>query len=200
MSTPMVPSSQPQRIVLYTTADGNVTVDVFFQGDNFWLPQRAMAELFGVKTPAISKHLKNIYESGELMPQATVSKMETVQSEGERHITRELLKSDVTIAKNYLNEREIFKLDRLVVMFIDFAEMRALNKQVMTMRDWLQNVEKFLQYTDQQVLRHAGKISHEMAMIKAHAEYEQYRVKQDLDYSSDFDIALSKYLKGEETP
>ena len=99
MSTPMVASSQTQRIVLYTTADGNVTVNVFFQGDNFWLPQRAMAELFGVKTPAISKHLKNIYESGELMPQATVSKMETVQSEGARHITRELdYSSDFDIA------------------------------------------------------------------------------------------------------
>lgn len=344
MSTPMVPSSQPNRIVLYTAADGKVTVDVFFQGDNFWLPQRAMAELFGVKTPAISKHLKNIYESGELTPQATISKMETVQSEGERQITRELecynldaviavgyrvnslkathfriwatqtlrefivkgfvlndamlkngrsfgqdyfdellerireiraserrayqkiadvfeqcssdyqgnseetkaffqivqnqlhfattgqtaaeivygradaekqymglttwknsprgkiLKSDVTIAKNYLNEDEISKLDRLVVMFIDFAEMRALNKQVMKMRDWLQNVDKFLKYTDQQVLRHAGKISHEMAMVKAHTEYAQYRVKQDLEYSSDFDLALSKYLKGEGKP
>ena len=344
MSTPMVPSSQPNRIVLYTAADGKVTVDVFFQGDNFWLPQRAMAELFGVKTPAISKHLKNIYESGELTPQATISKMETVQSEGERQITRELeyynldaviavgyrvnslkathfriwatqtlrefivkgfvlndamlkngrsfgqdyfdellerireiraserrayqkiadvfeqcssdyqgnseetkaffqivqnqlhfattgqtaaeiiygradaekqymglttwknsprgkiLKSDVTIAKNYLNEDEISKLDRLVVMFIDFAEMRALNKQVMKMRDWLQNVDKFLKYTDQQVLRHAGKISHEMAMVKAHTEYEQYRVMQDVEYSSDFDLALSKYLKGEGKP
>ncbi len=69
---------------MYTAADGKVTVDLFFQRDNFWLPQRAMAKLFGVKTPAISKHLKNIHESGELTPQATISKMETVQSEGER--------------------------------------------------------------------------------------------------------------------
>ena len=106
----------------------------------------------------------------------------------------------MTIAKNYLDEAEISKLDRLVVMFIDFAEMRALNKQVMKMRDWLQHVDKFLKYTDQQVLRHAGKISHEMAMVKAHTEYEQYRVKQDLEYSSDFDLALVRYLKGEKKP
>jgi hypothetical protein len=90
MSTAMAPSSQPNRIVLDTTADGKVIVDVFFQGDNFWLPQRGKAELFGVKTPAISKHLKNIYESGELTPQATISKMVTVQPEGDRQITRKL--------------------------------------------------------------------------------------------------------------
>lgn len=76
-------------IVLYRTPDGKVTVDVFFAKDNFWLTQKTIAELFGVKTPAISKHLKNIYETGELVPEATISKMETVQIEGTRRISRE---------------------------------------------------------------------------------------------------------------
>jgi len=83
-----LPSANPNRIVLSTAPDGKVTVNVFFARDNFWLPQRAIAELFGVGIAAISKHLKNVFESGELTPKATISKMETVQSEGERQVTR----------------------------------------------------------------------------------------------------------------
>ena len=108
-----------------------------------------------------------------------------------------VLKSDVSIAKNYLNEMEVSKLNRLVTMFIDFAELRALNRQVMKMSDWLVQVEKFLNFTDQQILRNAGKISHEMALAKAHEEYEKFRVKQDRDYLSDFDQAFARYLKGD---
>jgi hypothetical protein len=108
-----------------------------------------------------------------------------------------VLKSDVSIAKNYLNEMEVSKLNRLVTMFIDFAELRALNRQVMKMSDWLGQVEKFLNFTDQQILRNAGKISHEMALAKAHEEYEKFRVKQDRDYLSDFDQAFARYLKGD---
>ena len=330
------------RIILYTAAGGKVTADVFFAQDNFWLTQRTMAELFGVNTPAISKHLKNVYSSGELNEGATISKMETVQTEGERRVIREvevynldaviavgyrvnsikathfriwatntlrefivkgfvlndqmlkngrsfgkdyfdellekireiraserrayqkitdvfqecssdyqskaeetqifyqivqnqlhfattgrtaaeiiyervdsnkpfmglttwknspqgkILKSDVTIAKNYLNREEISKLDRLVNMFIDFAELRALNRQIMTMKDWLKQVEKFLDYTDQQILQHAGQISHGMAIAKASEEYEKYRVDQNRQYLSDFDRELIKYLKGKE--
>ena len=83
-----------------------------------------------------------------------------------------------------------------VAMFIDFAELRALNRQVMTMTDWLAQVERFLNFTDQQVLRNAGRISHEMALAKAHEEYEKFRLNQDRDYLSDFDQAFARYLKG----
>ncbi len=332
------------KIILYTTPDGKVTADVFFEKETFWLTQRTMAELFGVNPPAISKHIKNIYATGELTQEATISKMETVQIEGNRQIVREIevynldtaiavgyrvnsikathfriwatntlrefimkgfvlndqmlkngrsfgkdyfdellekireiraserrayqkitdvfeqcsgdyqskaeetqlfyqivqnqlhfattgktaaeiiyervdsnkpfmglttwknspkgkiLKSDVSVAKNYLNQEEVSKLDRLVNMFIDFAELRALNRQVMTMKDWLRQVEKFLDYTDQQILRHAGQISHNMAIAKASEEYEKYRVDQNREYLSDFDHAFAKYLKGKEEP
>jgi hypothetical protein len=70
------------RVILYTASDRKVTADVFFAQETFWLTQRTMAELFGINMPAISKHLKNIYASGELLEEATVSKMETVQMEG----------------------------------------------------------------------------------------------------------------------
>ena len=296
------------QVVLYQTADGKVTVDVRFERENFWLTQKALAELFGVKVPAVNKHLKNIYASGELTPGATISKMETAQIEGGRQISRaiefynldaaiavgyrvnstkathfriwatntlrefiikgfvlnhellkrgrsfgkdyfdellekireiraserrayqkiadvfeqcssdyrgkseetqlfyqivqnqlhfattgqtaaeivykradsekpfmglttwknspkgKVLKSDVTVAKNYLNQAEVTKLNRLVTMFIDFAELRALNQQLMTMKDWLKQVKRFLDFNEQQVLANAGKISHEMAL------------------------------------
>jgi hypothetical protein len=344
MKKQISPPDTQNRIILYTAADGKVTADVFFVAETFWLTQRTMAELFGVNLPAISKHLKNIYTSGELTQEGTVSKMETVQMEGGRQVTREvevynldaviavgyrvnsikathfriwatntlrefivkgfvlndqmlkngrhfgkdyfdellekireiraserrayqkvtdifeqcssdyrskaeetqlfyqivqnqlhyattgktaaeiiyervdsnkpfmglttwkdspqgkILKSDVMIAKNYLNQAEVSKLDRLVNMFIDFAELRALNRQVMTMKDWLNQVEKFLNFTDQQILRHAGQISHDMAIAKASEEYEKYRVYQNREYLSDFDRALAKYLQGNVNP
>jgi hypothetical protein len=331
--------SLQSRVVLYQTDDGKITVNVLFARDNFWLTQRTMAELFGVKTPAVNKHLKNIFESGELMENSVVSILETTAADGKSYPTHiynldaviavgyrvnsikathfriwatntlrefivkgfvvndqmlkngrefgkdyfdellekireiraserrayqkiadvfeqcssdyqseseetqlfykivqnqlhyattgqtaaelvyhradserpfmglttwknspkgKILKSDVTIAKNYLNQAEVSKLNRLVSMFIDFAELRALNHQVMTMKEWLEQVDKFLNLTDQQVLRHAGKISHDMAVAKAHAEFDKYRVKQDADYVSDFDQALVRYLKGKD--
>jgi hypothetical protein len=334
-------SKSNSQIVLYQTADGKVTVNVLFARDNFWLTQKAMTELFGVHTPAVSRHLKNIFESGELAEASVVSILETTAADGKNYPTRfynldaviavgyrvnsvkathfriwatntlrefivkgfvlndellkngrvfgkdyfdellekireiraserrayqkiadvfeqcssdyrsnseetqlfyqivqnqlhfattgktaaeivyqradsgkpfmglttwknspkgKILKGDVTVAKNYLNEQEVSKLNRLVGMFIDFAELRALNRQVMTMKDWLRQVKRFLDFTEQQVLTHAGKISHEMAVAKAHGEFERYRVKQDRDYVSDFDLAFAKYLKGGDTP
>lgn len=335
--------TRQSRVVLYTSADGKVTVDVLFVRETFWLTQKAIAGLFGVKVPAISRHLKNIYASGELVREATVSKMETVQGEGTRAVVRDvefynldaviaigyrvnsvkathfriwatntlrefiikgfvlnddlltngrvfgadyfdellerireiraserrayqkiadifeqcssdyrsnsdetqrfyqivqnqlhfavtghtaaeivhgradshrpfmglttwkqgphgkILKSDVTIAKNYLNEAEVSKLNRLVTMFIDFAELRAINRQVMTMADWLTHMATFMAYTDQQLLTHAGRITHDMAVAKAHGEFEKYRVEQDRAFISDFDAAFARYLKGGES-
>ncbi len=69
------------NFLLYSSPDGNIKVEVFIQDETVWLTQKAMAELFGVKTPAISKHLSNIFETGELEKEATISILETVQSE-----------------------------------------------------------------------------------------------------------------------
>ncbi|EIP98905.1 hypothetical protein OpiT1DRAFT_03383 [Opitutaceae bacterium TAV1] len=77
------------NIVLSQAADGKVTASVLFAKDNFWLPQKSMAELFGVKVPAIAKHLKNVYDTGEFTHEATISKMETVQIEGARRVIRD---------------------------------------------------------------------------------------------------------------
>jgi hypothetical protein len=336
MSDELQPS-QPSRVVLFQTDDGKVTVDVLFARDNFWLTQKAMAELFGVQRPAVTKHLGNVFKTGELVEAAVCSILEHTAGDGKTYEAKyynldaviavgyrvnsfqatqfriwatntlrefmvkgyllnddmlkngrafgqdyfdellerireiraserrayqkiadvfeqcssdyrsnseetklfyqivqnqmhyattgqtaaeivhdradsekpfmglttwknspkgKVLKSDVTIAKNYLNEREVDRLNRLVTMFIDNAEFRALNRQVMTMQDWLKQVRRFMEFNEQEVLEHAGRISHEMAVAKAHAEYDKFRVKQDRDYLSNFDLAFAKYLKG----
>lgn len=279
------------KIILYETEDGRIKVDVFFADENFWMSQKTMSELFDVQKAAISKHLKNIYESGELTRDSTVSIMETVQNEGERHVKRsveyynldaiiavgyrvnshkatrfriwatqtlkeyilkgfvlndemlkngrpfvqnklhyaitgqtaaeiihdradsehptmgltnwkaspggKILKSDVKVAKNYLNAKELDRLNRIVTMYIDYAEFQALNEQIMTMKDWIEITDRFLQYNRQEVLQDAGRISHQAAMDKVQAEYEKFRVKQDREYISNFDQAIRKYLEGE---
>ena len=325
-------------IVLYTTPDGAVKVNVYFRDGNLWLPQAGIAELFGVQKAAVSKHLKNIFAEGELDESAVVSKMETTAADGKKYSVayygikaiiavgyrvnseratafriwatdtleefvrkgfvlndemlkngkpfgqdyfdellerireiraserrayqkiadlfeqcscdysptseltqrfyafiqnklhyavagntaagiiytradankptmglttwkggpgKKILRSDTHIAKNYLNQKEMQKLDRLVVMFIDWAEMRALDHKLMTMREWADTVDKFLGYSDQQILRHAGEISHDAAIRRANEQYDIFRVRQDREYLSEFDRAFEKYLKGE---
>ena len=91
------------EIILYKTEDGAVKIDTIVQDETIWLSQNSMAELFGVNVPAISKHLKNIFEEGELQKEATLSKMETVQNEGGRQIKRnkEFYNLDAIIAVGY---------------------------------------------------------------------------------------------------
>lgn len=94
---------EQKQVILYSGNDGKISIKVFFAKDNFWLTQKTMAELFGVNLPAISKHLKNIYASKELIEETTISKMEIVQLEGKRKITRSLdvYNLDAVIAVGY---------------------------------------------------------------------------------------------------
>ena len=321
------------KIIFYQSQDSNVVINVTYFEDNFWLTQKRIAQLFGVAVPAISKHLKNIFESGELIENAVVSKMETTASDGKNYTTsfynldaiiavgyrvnskqatqfriwatqmlkeyiikgfvlndemlkngkpfgkdyfdelleriREIrsserrlyqklgdifeqcsadynkeaeetklfykmvqnklhfaitgktaaeivytradktkdfmgltswkkapegkvLKSDVTIAKNYLQENEIGDLNLLVSAYLDLAEFQARRNQLMNMKDWLERTNKFLESNDLEVLPNAGNISHEQAVEKAHSEYEQFRVEQDKKYISDLDREIKK--------
>ena len=332
---------QEHEIVLYQVEDTNICVNVFFKDETFWMTQKAMAELFDVNVPAISKHLSNIFEEGELFKEATVSKMEIVQMEGNRKVKREpefynldaiiavgyrvnskkatrfrqwatktlkdyitkgfvlnddmlkngkpfgkdyfdellerireiraserrayqkitdvfeqcsydydknsditkafyafvqnklhfavtgktaaelvyervnaekpamglttwkdapdgkILKRDISVAKNYLNEKELSRLNRLVTMFIDYAELMAEDEVLMSMQDWVEQTNQFLRNNRREVLEGKGKVSHDMAMKKAEKEYEIFRVKQDQEYVSEFDREVERYLKGE---
>ena len=330
------------EILLYSNGSDKEYVSVVFKDETFWLTHKAMAELFDVNVPAVSKHLQNIYEEQELSRDATISKMETVRQEGERQVKRtvdfynldaiiavgyrvnskkatrfrqwatktlkeyiqkgfvlndemmkngrpfgkdyfdellerireiraserrayqkiadvfeqcsydydknsettkafyafvqnklhyavtgmtaaeliseratldsptmglttwkgapdgKILKSDTLVAKNYLNEKELAHLNRLVTMFIDYAELMAEDEQLMSMQDWLDETDRFLTNNRRKVLNSKGHISREAAAKKVGAIYEEFRKKQDAEYISEFDREMAKYLKGGE--
>ena len=334
------------EILLYSDENGKEFVSVVFKNETFWLTQKAMAELFDVQTPAISKHLKNIFADGELEENMVVSKMETTTRHGaiqgktqtndtkfynldaiiavgyrvnSKKATRfrqwatktlkeyiqkgfvlndemmkngrpfgkdyfdellerireiraserrayqkiadvfeqcsydydknsdttkafyafvqnklhyavtgktaaeliseratldsptmglttwkgapdgKILKSDTLVAKNYLNEKELSRLNRLVTMFIDYAELMAEDEQLMSMQDWLEETDRFLTNNRRQVLEGKGHISRDAAMKKVGAIYDEFRKKQDAEYISEFDREMAKYLKGGES-
>lgn len=324
------------QFLLYTAPNGAVKVEVFVQNETVWLTQKALAELFGVKVPAINKHLKNIFESGELTRSATVSKMEIVRAEGAREVAREMefynldaiiavgyrvnsyqatqfriwatktlrefiikgfvldderlkqgkqvfgkdyfdellerireiraserrfyqkitdlyalsadydpkapltreffatvqnklhwaitgqtsaeliyasadatkiymglttwkqapggkiLKSDVTVAKNYLNRAHVQELDRIVSSYLDLAENRARRGILMKMADWIEFLHRFLELSNYPILQDGGKVTALEAKLKAEREFAVYRERQDAEYISDFDREIRR--------
>lgn len=322
--------------MLYTAPDGAVKVDVFFRDETVWLTQKALAELFGVKVPAINKHLKNIFDSGELARQATISKMEIDRPEGGRTVSRavefynldaiiavgyrvnsyqatqfriwatktlreyiikgfvldderlkqgkqvfgkdyfdellerireiraserrfyqkitdlyalavdydagapltkeffatvqnklhwaitgqtaaeliytsadarkiymglttwkhaprgKILKSDVTVAKNYLSEAHVNELNRIVSAYLDLAENRAQRGIATKMSEWALFLNDFLKLSSYPILQDKGKVSALEAKLKAEGEYEIYRQRQDAEYVSDFDREIKR--------
>ena len=103
-----------------------------------------------------------------------------------------ILKSDVTVAKNYLNEQHIKELNRIVSAYLDLAENRAERQIVMKMEDWVQFLHNFLELSDYPILEDKGKISALEAKLKAEQEYEVYRKLQDKNYFSDFDKEIKR--------
>jgi len=114
--------SAPTQLILYTTPDGDVKVDTVLRDETIWLTQKNMADLFDVNVPAVSKHLSNIYEEGELNYEATVSKMETVQQEGTRQVAR---------------EKEYYNLDAIIAV-----GYRVNSKRATQFRIWATNILK----------------------------------------------------------
>jgi len=329
------------KIILHTTGSGNVIVSVRFEDENFWMTQKAIAELFETDRSVITKHLSNIYVEEELDKESTCAKFAQVQTEGIRKVSRlvefynldaiiavgyrvnskkatrfrqwatktlheyiqkgfvlndellkngkpfgkdyfdellerireiraserrayqkiadvfeqcsydydknsnltrefyafvqnklhyaitgktaaeliagrvslehptmglttwkaapdgKILKRDVGIAKNYLNEKELSRLNRIVTMFIDYAELMAEDEVPMSMADWMRETDHFLRNNRRKVLAGKGTVSHEGAVKKAEDIYEQFRVQQDRGYISPFDKEMAKYFKGE---
>lgn len=106
-----------------------------------------------------------------------------------------IIKSDIVIAKNYLNEEELFSLRRIVSAYLDLAETRAIRHIPMTMEDWSNRLDEFLKLTDREILKDTGKISHKIACNKAESEFEKYRIIQDHIYISDFDKYINELEK-----
>ena len=324
------------NFLLYTAADGNVKVDVFIKDETVWLTQKAIAELFSVKIPAVSKHLANIYETGELQQETTLSILETVQKEGQRQVSRniefynldaiiavgyrvnsyqatqfriwatktlkefiikgfvldderlkqgktvfgrdyfenllerireiraserrfyqkitdiyalaadydknapitkeffatvqnelhwaitgktaaeivydsadatkiymgltswkqapegKILKSDVAIAKNYLNEAHIKELNQIVSAYLDLAENQAKRQMITRMKDWAEFLQSFLALSKYPILKDKGRVSALEAKLKSEQVFEEYRVIQDNNYISDFDKEIKR--------
>lgn len=334
---------QPNReFLLYKTDSGDVKVDVLLQNETIWMPQKKIAELFDVQRPAITKHLSNIFKSGELDEKVVSSIMELTTQHGaiadktqstptrfynldaiiavgyrvnskratqfriwatavlkefiikgytmdverlknpqpffgedyfkeqlekirdirssERRfyqqitdiyaecsidydynseITKEFFatvqnklhwaitgqtaaeiilsranyqkekmglstwknspegkirKSDVSIAKNYLGEDELKPLNRIVSMYLDYAEDQAEQGNVMTMKDWAERLNAFLQFNQKEILHHSGKVTYVIAKEFAENEYEKYKPIQDRLFESDFDKEIKKLL------
>ena len=332
----MAEKNQNNDIIFYTTPTGNVKIEVVFNNETFWLTQKAMAELFGVKVPAISKHLTNIFETNELEENSVISILETTATDGKNYKTsyysldaiiavgyrvnsinatqfriwatktlrefiikgfvldderlkqgkrfgkdyfdelleriREIraserrfylkitdiyeqcsidynkeaeitqkffktvqnklhwaitgktaaeliaqradaskpnmglttwknaptgkvLKGDIGTAKNYMQEKEIKELERIVTMYLDFAELQAERQVPMKMADWVTRLDAFLQFNEYQILKDAGKVSHEVAMKLVEKEYAKFRVIQDQNFVSDFENEVKKITK-----
>ncbi len=279
------------QFLIYNTPEENVSVNAVIKDETIWLTQKAMAELFGVGVPAISKHLANIYAEGELNEISTVSKMEIVQQEGSRDIKRNMefynldaiisvgyrvnsrkatnfriwqqitdifaecsidydkdsqtthdfyamvqnkfhyaitgqtaaeiidtkadhtkehmglttwknspdgriLKSDVTIAKNYLDEKQIRQLERAVTGYFDYIEDLIERENTFTMTEFAASINEFLAFRKYDVLEGKGRISKKTADRKAVSEYVEFNKTQKI--VSDFDKEVKKMLQGGE--
>ena len=103
-----------------------------------------------------------------------------------------ILKTDVTVAKNYLDEKELSELNRIVSMYLDYAENQARRQIPMVMQDWVTKLDGFLQFNEYAILKDGGHISAEIAKKLAEEQFDQYRVLQDREYVSDFDEAVKK--------
>lgn len=241
------------RFLLYTAADGGVKVDVFLRGETVWLTQKTLAELFAVKRPAVTKHLLNIFATGELAEDSVCSILEHTAADGKTYATKyynldaiiavgyrvnsyqatqfriwatrtlrefmikgfvldaalphmglttwrrapdgKILKSDVAVAKNYLNEAHIRELNRIVSAYLDLAESRAERGILTTMAEWIGFLHSFLELSNYPILQDKGRVTTLEARLKAEQEYEVFRQRQDAEYISDFDREI-KRLEG----
>lgn len=214
MTKPPFLSNTQNQVVLYTAADGKVVANVLFANDTFWLTQSVISELFGVKIPAISKHLKNIYESKELSLEATVSKMEIVQMEGERQVTREVevYNLDAVIAVGYrvnsikathfriwaTNTLREFIVKGFVLNDQMLKNGRAFGKDYF---DELLEKIREIRASERRAYQKITDVFQECSSdYQSKAEETQlfYQIVQNqhIEYLSDFDRELARYLKG----
>ena len=102
--------------------------------------------------------------------------------------------NDVSIAKNFLTKPELDHLNRIVTMYLDFAELQAVRNIPMYMKDWIEKLNAFLKFSEYEILTNAGSISHEVALTLAYKEYEIFKKDQDKNYISDFDREVNILL------
>ena len=188
------------HVVLYQTVEGRVTVDVRFERENFWLTQKALAELFGVNRPAITKHLLNIFSTGELVEGSVCSILEHTAADRKSYSAK-YYNLDAAIAVGYrVNSFKAthFRIWATNTLREFIIKGFGLNDEMLKRgrafgEDYF---DELLDINEQEVLTHAGNISHEMAVAREHEEFEKFRVKQGKQYVSNIDEAFARYLKG----
>lgn len=168
------------NLIIYSTPDGHVKVDIVYSDESFWMTQKRMAELFGVEVNTINYHLKEIFKSGELSEDPVIRKIRIAAADNKPYLT------------NIYNLDEINDLNRIVSMYLDYAENQASRQIPMSMKDWVSKLDAFLQFNEYQVLKDAGRISADIAKNLAEEQYEKFRVVQDKLYESDFDKEVKK--------
>jgi len=194
-------SDKGSQIIIFTTADEKISVDVFLGEETVWLTQQQIADLFGVTRTGIVEHIGNIYGEGELVPEATCRDFRQVRMEGSREVSRSIphYNLDMIISVGY---NELQRLNLLVSQFLDFAEFQALEQTSMTMADWIAALNNQISSLNRKSLQGKGKISHNQAIEKAEKELEIYRMQEMKKLESDFDHAvkqLEKKRKRDET-
>ncbi len=204
MKNKKIPDNQ---ITVYQTSEGGINIEVLYADENIWLPQKRLAELFGCSSDNISLHLKNIYKEKEIEESSTTEVFSVVQLEGKRADSAKpnmgltswrkgpggkIMPGDVSIAKNYLNKPELDQLNRIVTMYLDFAELQAVRNIPMYMKDWIKKLNAFLKFSEYEILTNVGSISHEVALALSHKEYEIFKKDQDRNYISDFDKEIRR--------
>ena len=127
-----------------------------------------------------------------ILQRADSNKKQMGLSSWEKTPNGKILKTDVSIAKNYLNREELESLGRIVNAYLELAEERALRKIPMTMEDWAKRLDMFLEFADRNILSDTGKVSAEIAKAHAESEFEKYRIVQDRLFESDFDMEIKK--------
>ena len=185
------------ELVLYTSEDGRTRLDLRVEGQTVWLTQPEIAELFQTTKQNVSLHAKNIFEDGELSPEATVKESLTVQTEGKRKVHRTIqhYNLDIIIAKNYLNEDEVDTLNRLVVIFLEQAELRAKQQKDLTLDFWRGSVDRMLASNDQPLLDGPGAVSHEAMKTIAAERYDDFDAKRRQQEATDADAEDLKAIE-----
>jgi hypothetical protein len=174
MSRESPPSSD---LILYQTEDGRTRIQCRFENETVWLTQKLMAELFQKDVRTINEHIQNVFEEGELSPESVIRKFRITAADGKTYETQHY-NLEVIISVGYLREGEIEELNRLVVMFLDFAEDQARRRKQIFLQNWLTRLHDFLNLNERAILPDSGKVNREEAHRQAEEEYARFAARR----------------------
>ena len=147
-----------KELIIYNTPDGRTKVSLMAKDGKVWMNQQGIAELFGTSKPNISMHMSNVFKDRELEPDQVVKQYLTTASDG----------------KNYLAADEIDTLNRLVVVFLETAELRVKERKDLTIGFWHSNVDALLSFQGKEILKGKGSVSNQQAEEWAKDVYETF--------------------------